>query len=146
MRTWSLWMVSYSWKSLNVAWYDWCCCVVVVEYVLNTEAHPLPVFMPNHPLADFWSIICASSASPSNSRDLFANCCRIWNFSVNKRFMWSSMSCDMRENCHRGHWYFIWKKPSVFSKIPRCIFSGPSFWLYFLWHDKLEGYILRSSI
>jgi len=27
--------------------------VAVVEYVLNTEAHPLPVFMPNHPLADF---------------------------------------------------------------------------------------------
>jgi len=25
----------------------------VAEYVLNTEAHPLPVFMPNHPLADF---------------------------------------------------------------------------------------------
>jgi len=27
--------------------------VAVAEYVLNTEAHPLPVFMPNHPLADF---------------------------------------------------------------------------------------------
>jgi len=27
--------------------------VAAVEYVLNTEAHPLPVFMPNHPLADF---------------------------------------------------------------------------------------------
>ncbi|KAL9715624.1 mannosyl-oligosaccharide alpha-1,2-mannosidase [Leucoagaricus gongylophorus] len=23
------------------------------EYVLNTEAHPLPIFSPNHPLADF---------------------------------------------------------------------------------------------
>ena len=38
----------------------------VAEYVLNTEAHPLPVFMPNHPLADFWSIImCKFSKSES---------------------------------------------------------------------------------